>query len=78
MMAKMILLASRILREHSKSLSNRSCNDWDFPEDFTTADKAEFVREACRLEVTDDPDRDYLMDWQVAETLSLMLEEMSK
>lgn len=76
---KLIKLASELLENHSDVLSNRSCNDWDFPEDWTLEEKQAMVKEIAELNGNlkeYDPQMLYLSDWQVASFLSSKLKEL--
>lgn len=37
-------LAAKFLEDHDNVLANRSCNDWDWPADWTDGEKREFAR----------------------------------
>jgi hypothetical protein len=41
---KEMALAAALLDEASESYSNHGCNDWEFPADWTRAEKVAFVR----------------------------------
>lgn len=41
--AKILLLASEMLDEYSDRLGNDGCNDWDWPESWTSEDRALFL-----------------------------------
>lgn len=37
-------LAAAMLNEYSSALANKCCNDWDFPEDWSFEENAEFCK----------------------------------
>ena len=42
MTRKQKALAVQFLKDHAANLSNRGCNDWEFPADWTESERAEF------------------------------------
>lgn len=72
-------LASQMLDDYAETLSNRSCNDWDFPEDWTPEEARAFAAEVSTFGREGDPipERDdfpVLMDTEVAGYLARLLD----
>lgn len=45
---KWLVLAADFLEKASDEFSNHGCNDWEFPENWTTKEKVDFVRDMYR------------------------------
>lgn len=73
---KCVALAASMLLEYADVLGNRVCNDWEFPDGWTEAEKAAFVR-AYHEKNGDpenfDPSRLIIHDYSVAWFLGKML-----
>jgi hypothetical protein len=69
-------LAAAMLSEYANALGNKCCNDWNFPEDWTTQEKEEFCKgyhewNGDPEEFT--PEHLYLPDFAVADYLAYLL-----
>lgn len=75
---KYLLLASKMLSEYGDILGNQCCNDWNFPDDWSTEEKIEFMK--LYHEYNGDPeefseDHLHLADFCVADLFSYIFAE---
>lgn len=69
-------LAGQLLNAYSEDLSNRGCNDWEYPPDWTEGERqrfAEFYWAWTGDPDAYDPDDTRLQDWMVASYLGARL-----
>jgi hypothetical protein len=78
MKAKWMKLAGELLKEASNEFTNRGCNDWEFPADWTREDQEEFVK-AMHVDNQSleefDPKYLHVPDWWVMSFLARKLKE---
>jgi hypothetical protein len=70
---KRLRLIADFLDDAAYRASNRSCNDWSWPADWSNSERAEMVREMLRANGTPeafDPDNLSVMDWQIIQHLA--------
>jgi len=74
MNAKEKKIAAEMLDDLGDKLANNGCNDWNFPEDWTMAEKQTFVKEYHEwngdTEEYDENEEPYISDFCVANFLS--------
>ena len=78
-------LASEMMDAHADDLSNRGCNDWKWPKNWSAGLKREFARAFIRHNERREPDmaeveaqvKDGLPDFAVARVLSEMLLDLA-
>ncbi len=78
MTPKQRALAAALLDQYSDDLGNRSCNDWDFPENWTPEEVADFCKGAEEQNGTPeefDPHDPSLPDFAVATYLAHLLRQ---
>ena len=78
---KWLKLAADMMRAYSDALGSNGCNDWDFPADWTEAEKAEFclAEEVWNGSPQDfDPDNLVLPDFAVAGFLAAQLKTLAE
>lgn len=78
MNSKWLQLVAAFLDKASDKFANHGCNDWEFPKDWTLADRQELVKAiwADDGSLADyDPKRLYVPDWLVMRFLANQLKE---
>jgi hypothetical protein len=78
---KWLKLAGDLLEKGSDLLSNKSCNDWDFPADWSEEEKIEFVQSMFQQNGNPqefDSSNLNVPDWWVASFLSQQLINSAK
>lgn len=80
MTKKELLLVVWCLEKLSAELGSCGCNDWDFPKDWTPAEKADFDKQYNELSGTPedhDPSNPSLPDFGVADLLAHKVRQMA-
>lgn len=75
MTAKQKMLAAKFLQEAAERYGNDGCNDWDWPENWTPQERAEFAKGLAEHESMDPVDilrapMNYMVMYYLAELLA--------